>query len=378
MGKWIIKKLSEVVKINSGIALPKIFKTENVIEKEIPFYKVAQMNNDKFIMCDAELWFTPKLAIKEKIKIFQKGSVLIPKRGGAILTNKKRLLVEDASYDSNIMGLKADNNILTDSFLYKFMLSVDLSNFVDECIIPQINNKHIDRIKIPLPPIKQQQQIVSKLDALFARIDKSIALLEENIQHTKDLMSSVLDEEFNSINNDELIIKKLGTVLTLKRGYDLPKRLRKKGEFPLYGANGIIDFHNDYKVKGQGVCTGRSGSIGLIHFVEKDYWPLNTSLYVQDFKGNTPEYIYFLLRTYSKKLKQQAAYAAVPTLDRKNAHNNIFVNIHNINKQATIVRKLRIVENRTNSILNQQIEKLKHLQSLKSSLLDMAFKGELV
>jgi len=110
--------LSTVVKINSGISLPKIFKDTEQTNGEFEFFKVAQMNNDKRIMKDANLRFTLHEATEHKIKLFPKGSILIPKRGGAILTNKKRILLNDASYDSNIMGLKANGDILSDEFLF--------------------------------------------------------------------------------------------------------------------------------------------------------------------------------------------------------------------------------------------------------------------
>lgn len=110
-----IVPLSKVVKINSGIALPKIFKDQEFTEGEFEFFKVAQMNNDEKVMRGAELNFSKEESNKYKIKIFPKGSILIPKRGGAILTNKKRLMERDASYDSNIMGLKA--NMICQHFL---------------------------------------------------------------------------------------------------------------------------------------------------------------------------------------------------------------------------------------------------------------------
>lgn len=195
--KWEIKSLSKVVKINSGIALPSIFKDkEHFNGGEIPFYKVAQMNNHHSLMTTAELYFSEEIAKKENIKIFPKGSILIPKRGGAILTNKKRMMIADASYDSNIMGLKAINEVISDEFLFSFLQSIDLSNFVDTTTIPQINNKHIDMMKIPLPPPDIQTQTVAYLDALHVKVE---AL--KKVQATKKakllaLKASLLESAF--------------------------------------------------------------------------------------------------------------------------------------------------------------------------------------
>lgn len=187
--------LNEVVHINSGIALPSIFKTDNV-SGTIPFYKVAQMNNDEKIMKNADLFFTSEQANEEKIKIFPKGSILIPKRGGAILTNKKRYLIEDASYDSNIMGLKADENIITNEYLYTFLMSINLADYVDASTIPQINNKHIAMMSIPLPPLSKQKKMVENIERLSAKNKDLKEKLQGQIDDLNALKASLLDAAF--------------------------------------------------------------------------------------------------------------------------------------------------------------------------------------
>lgn len=92
-------------------------------------------------------------------------------------------------------------------------------------------------------------------------------------------------------------VKKLGDILTLQRGHDLPAPERKFGQVPIMGSSGVTGYHNHYKAKGPGVIVGRSGnSMGQISYVSENYWPLNTSLYVTDFKGNCPEFIYYFLK----------------------------------------------------------------------------------
>ena len=78
------------------------------------------------------------------------------------------------------------------------------------------------------------------------------------------------------------VTKKLGEVATLQRGFDLPTQDRVNGDVPLVSSSGIIDTHDKSSVCGPGVVTGRSGSIGSIFFIEEDFWPLNTTLYVKD------------------------------------------------------------------------------------------------
>ncbi|AWB01105.1 restriction endonuclease subunit S [Vibrio harveyi] len=90
----------------------------------------------------------------------------------------------------------------------------------------------------------------------------------------------------------------LGELITLQRGHDLPSSKRAEGSIPIMGSSGITGYHNKAKCIGEGVIVGRSGnSMGEVSFVDEDYWPLNTCLYVTDFKGNDPKYIYYLLKT---------------------------------------------------------------------------------
>jgi len=113
-------------------------------------------------------------------------------------------------------------------------------------------------------------------------------------------------------------IKPLGEVATLQRGFDLPTQNRLDGSTPIYAANGPVGFHNEARVAGPGVVTGRSGSIGKVHYVQGGYWPLNTALYVKNFHGNDPKYIYWLLREL--RLERFHHGTGVPTLNRNVVH----------------------------------------------------------
>ncbi|MGH8067337.1 MAG: restriction endonuclease subunit S [Candidatus Entotheonellia bacterium] len=110
----------------------------------------------------------------------------------------------------------------------------------------------------------------------------------------------------------------LGDVIELKRGYDLPQQQRRSGHVPIVSSSGITDYHAEAIVKGPGVVTGRYGTLGQVFYITEDFWPLNTTLYVRDFKGNDPRFISYFLRSldflaYSDK-------AAVPGLNRNHLH----------------------------------------------------------
>jgi type I restriction enzyme, S subunit len=111
---------------------------------------------------------------------------------------------------------------------------------------------------------------------------------------------------------------KLGDVLELKRGYDLPRGNRGDGSVPVISSSGPTGFHSEAKVHGPGVVTGRYGTLGHAYYIAEDFWPLNTTLYVRDFKGNNPRYVAALLE--SMQLAQYDGASAVPGLNRNQLH----------------------------------------------------------
>jgi type I restriction enzyme S subunit len=111
---------------------------------------------------------------------------------------------------------------------------------------------------------------------------------------------------------------KLGDIVTLKRGYDLPQQSRINGKYPIYSSAGLSGFHIKAMVKGPGVITGRYGTLGEVFYSENDYWPHNTTLYVKDFKDNFPRFIYYFLQTLG--LNNQNDETSVPGLNRNHLH----------------------------------------------------------
>ena len=111
---------------------------------------------------------------------------------------------------------------------------------------------------------------------------------------------------------------RLADLCNLKRGHDLPTSTRTAGPIPVISSSGISGTHSETNVLGPGVVTGRYGTIGKVFYIETDYWPLNTTLFVDDFKGNPPRFIFHALgevnfQNYTDK-------AAVPGVNRNHLH----------------------------------------------------------
>jgi type I restriction enzyme S subunit len=154
--------------------------------------------------------------------------------------------------------------------------------------------------------------------------------------------------------------KRLGDVATLQRGFDLPTRRRVNGEVPLVTSSGISDTHNMSAVSGPGVATGRSGSIGNVFFIEADFWPLNTVLYVKDFHGNDPRFVYHLLKHFD--LKRFASGTGVPTLNRNFVHDEL-VNVPPLPEQKRIAA---ILDEAFEGIASAKANAEKNLQNARA------------
>ena len=110
----------------------------------------------------------------------------------------------------------------------------------------------------------------------------------------------------------------LGQVVTFQRGYDLPYRARKGGEVPIVSSAGVTDCHDIAMVDPPGVVTGRYGTIGKIFLISEPFWPLNTTLYVRDFHGNDPRFIYYLLQRFD--FASFSGKSGVPGVNRNDLH----------------------------------------------------------
>ncbi|MDZ4567243.1 restriction endonuclease subunit S [Bacillus cereus] len=302
--------------------------------------------------------------------------------------------------------------------------------------LPRVSPKSMDVLSFPLPPLNEQKRIAKKVECLLNKLEEAKQLVEEaketfelrrksmlkqaldgkltkkwrkdesdsisayeHIQNAYDELKKTYDEQcLNAKEKNKprpkrpeifkhfsLVDKKIEGLpkwikttfihlCVLQRGYDLPVHAREEGIYPIVSAGGIIDYHIEYRVKGPGVTTGRSGTIGSVFYIEEDYWALNTSLYVDHFNGNIPKFVYYYLLSFD--FKSYSSSTAVPTLNR----NNFFdaeVKIPPIKEQEIIVEMLDNFFNKEAEAYGL-IEKLEeNLMKLKQSILSKAFRGEL-
>ena len=154
---------------------------------------------------------------------------------------------------------------------------------------------------------------------------------------------------------------KLGELLNFRRGHDLPKSEMIAGDIPVAGSNGVIGFHNEATPISPCITIGRSGNVGTPNYYDK-CWAHNTVLYIDDFKDNNPEFLFYLLKTIP--LKSFGGGSAVPTLNRNHLHPIVVKSTKDIKLQKKIVEILKSLDDkielnrRINDNLEQQAQAL--------------------
>lgn len=258
--------------------------------------------------------------------------------------------------------------ILDSRFFHFFLQSADLKS-----LGYARHYRLLKEIDVSFPPLTEQHRIVKILDEVFENVKKAKENAEKNLQNAHELFESYLQNVFAS-PGDDWDEKRFNKICILQRGFDLPTRLRKQGKHPLVSSNGITDNIDAYKVKAPGVVTGRSGTIGNVHFIKKDFWPLNTALYIKEFHGNNERCIYYFLKQFD--LRKYSSGAGVPTLNRNNVHSVIIRFPKSTAEQKSIVAKLNALSAETKKLAAIYKQKLADLEELKKSVLKKAFTGE--
>jgi type I restriction enzyme S subunit len=186
-------------------------------------------------------------------------------------------------------------------------------------------------LRIEWYPIEVQRLIAARVaayDDLIANNTRRIAILEEMARRIYEEWFvhfrapgceglPLIDSRLGPIPQG-WEVRRLQDVVVLQRGFDLPTASRISGPYPVIAATGIHGSHVEYKVQGPGVVTGRSGSLGSVLFIERDYWPLNTTLWGKSFPASSLYYAYYVLARLD--LRSMNSGAAVPTLNRNVAH----------------------------------------------------------
>ena len=244
--------------------------------------------------------------------------------------------------------------------------------------------KYVKTYAIPLPPLAEQQRIVDRIESLFDQLDQAKALIQEALDSFATRKAAILHQAFtgaltkkwraaHGVGLESWEEVPFNKFCLLKRGYDLPSKERTQGAYPLVSSSGVIDSHYEYKVKGPGIVTGRSGTLGKVYYVEDNYWPLNTTLYSKEIFDNYPRYIYYYLSQFD--FKKFSSSTAVPTLNRNN-FSEIPILKPKYTEQQEIVRILDDLLEKEQAAFDL-CDLIDQIDTIKKTILGKAFRGEL-
>ncbi|OGR34542.1 MAG: hypothetical protein A2091_09890, partial [Desulfuromonadales bacterium GWD2_61_12] len=236
----------------------------------------------------------------------------------------------DACFPDSVIGFIPDP-AEADARFVKYMFDATIQErvkqFTQGAAQDNLSQEKLLSLEFHVPKIEEQQRIADILtayDDLIENNRRRMALLEEAARQVYQEWFVRL--RFPGYEHTRIVDgvpegwekTPLESALVLQRGFDLPSQDRSDGSVPIYASTGVNGYHNVAKVQAPGIVTGRSGSLGKVHYVHEDYWPLNTTLWVKEFRRVSPRFAYFLLS--SLNLEQYNGGVSVPTLDRKVVH----------------------------------------------------------
>lgn len=384
---WSWVKLGDVFILTMGQSPPS--STYNEDGKGLPFFQGKSEFTD--------LHPIPKKWCSKPKKIAEKNDILISVRAPVGTTN-----IADQKCCIG-RGLAAVRYPDCPKYLFYFFRSIEkeLDSLGTGTTFKAISASTLKNLEVTLPPLPEQHRIVEKIEELFSELDNGIENLKKSKEQIKTYRQAVLKAAFegrltsedrsqkSEVGSETANVKsengelpegwekvKFKDFVKIQRGYDLPLKNIVDGKYPVITSSGIKGYHNEFKANGPILVTGRSGSVGSTHFHEfEKYWPHNTVLFVKDFCGNHPKFIYYFFLQFN--FRSFSASTAVPTLDRKQLYNED-VYRPKINQQTKIVEEIEKRFSVADKMEEAIDESLKKSEALRQSILKQAFEGKLV
>lgn len=218
-----------------------------------------------------------------------------------------------------------DSQIVLTSFIYRVLKAQQDSIYLLQKGggQPHVYPKDIEQIKIPLPPLEVQQQIVKELDRYQKIIDGALQIVD-NWKPT-----FIVDPEWQMHKFDE--------VCTLEYGSPLPTRDRIEGDYPVMGSNGISGYHNSFTVEGPAIIVGRKGSAGEVTWVDQDCYPIDTTYYIKPVNPDQISFRFLYYQLLTLGLTQMRNGAGVPGLNRQDVYDRCILAVPPLEAQNAIV-----------------------------------------
>ena len=394
---WEIKRLGDVVEFQRGLTYSK--------KDEVDYSDNMVLRSNNVDLQKNQLDFTELKYINSSIEIpynkkVKKGSLIICTANGSKSHLGKVALIDD-NYNfafGGFMGLITPKEKLNSNFLFHLLTSDNYKKFISELSDgANINNlkfSDLGRFEVPIPPLPEQQRIVSILDEAFAAIAKAKANAEQNLKNAKELFESYLQRVFEN-NNEEWKVKALGDVCEISSKLIDPRKEEFKDLIHVGAGNietktgkllDLLTANDEDLISGKFLFDESMVLYSkirpyLIKVVKCDFNGL-CSADIYPLKPNTKviskEYLYNLLltRDFTAYAILGSQRAGMPKVNREHLFAYQF-KLPSLNKQQSIVNKLDALRAQTQKLEAIYQKKLDSLEELKKSVLKKAFAGEL-
>lgn len=287
-------------------------------------------------------------------------------------------IVEGKFWVNNHAHIIQCNNGIVDTFIYYYFNHLDLTKLVAGAIIPKLTQETLRSMEIPIPPLPEQQRIVSLLDAEFAKIDALKANAEKNLQNAKDLFQAALKKELEPKKGWKSML--LGDFAKMKAG-DFIKASDihsdyYEGSFPCYGGNGLRGYVDVPNKEGEYCLIGRQGALcGNVHIANGVFRATEHAVVVEPYFSMPIKLVYYLLTALN--LNKYSTGAAQPGLSVKNIAEKAMISIPPEEKYSIIAATLDGLSVRTQALQANYEKTLSLCDDLKQALLRKAFNGEI-
>lgn len=375
--KWEEKTIDEIAYIKGGKRLPKGEKltTEKTSH---PYIRVTDFNDFGTIDVDNVQFITDN--IYEQIKNYTITSKdLYISIAGTI--GKSGIIpkeLDGANLTENACKLVYKSNEIFNKYIYYYtktrMFAEQIFDKTKMAAMPKLALTRLATVKLPIPPLSEQQRIVGLLDEAFENIEKAKQNTLQNLNNAKELFESKLNKIFTK-NTEYWDEKTIGDILSLEYGKSLDKSERNEnGIYNAYGANGVKDKTNKYLYNKKSIIVGRKGSAGELNYTEEKFWALDVCYYVIfDEQKYDIKFLYNLLKLQNLP---SLAKGVKPGINRNDVY-NLKVNVPKLEEQQKIVSQLDELQEQTKKLEQIYTQKLQDLNELKQSILQKAFNGEL-
>jgi len=400
---WEIKKLSEIGKVFNGNSINEKVKKDNYtgLDEGLPFIATKDVGFDSII--DYENGVKIPFTEKEQFKIAPANTSLICAEGGSA-GRKIGFTNQDVCFGNKLFALVPYKNVDSKFLFYYYFSSSFQKYFSTEMtgIIGGVSMNKFKDIEIPLPPLPEQQRIVSILDECFVAIAKAKANAEQNLKNAKELFESYLQGVFEK-KGDGWKEMKLGEVvskiMTGPFGSMLHQSDYVEGGIPVVNPQNIVDgkiiplsktmINQDtfsrlakYALILGDIVIARRGEMGRCAVVRQENvnWLCGTGSFVIRVNQKKTDSNFLNVILSSSSTKQQLEKSSIgATMSNLNQTilSELPIRIPSVEQQQTIVRQLDALQAETQKLEAIYQQKLLNLDELKKSVLQKAFAGEL-